>query len=335
MIKWFAVSSVIIFIGGCNVSDVRIPDIKLPPSVSKPQVPDSSSNKPFFVKQSLTLKSDVNQRVIIEDSNVVLDCAGHILHKGAYIRSKRVKERWMPPKNVTVRNCISRLDLRVYGMARNGEGRALKESSQRAGHTARVQAAAPSYIRFENIQAQINGPIGFYFAPGVTHSSISNSLINGDAVSTSIYLDAESAYNRIENNRFDTVTAKREQIAIDGSAHNRIINNHFTRLKNGGIFLYRNCGEGGNTRHQTPSHNIIVGNTFQHDKYWPNQPSVWLASRNGNRNYCHLDAGHPYGSSKSDLDHATHNLIENNTFINRQLIKVDAEPNIIRGNRVR
>jgi hypothetical protein len=219
-------------------------------------------------------------------------------------------------------------------MARNGEDSNLTDSSRHPGHTERVQAAAPSYIRFENIQAQLTGGIGFYFAPGVTHSEILDSQLTGSSVSTAIYLDAESADNRIANNRIEVETTKREQIAIDGSAYNQIMGNQFNSLRNGGIYLYRNCGEGGNTRHQTPSHNLIANNVFQRDPKVADEPAIWLAARNGNRPYCDQDRGVPYGSGISDLDYATDNIIENNTFINKQPIRVDAQPNIIRGNKV-
>ncbi len=286
------------------------------------------------ILQSTVLNTDMDTLAVIQDSNITLDCAGRALNKGMEITSKQANGQWIPPQNVTVKNCISRATIRVYGMARNGEGGELTNSSKQLGHTQRVQAAAPKYIRFENIDAQINGPIGFYFSPGVTHSEIINSRITGNAVSTSIYLDAESAFNRIINNTIATTTDKREQIAIDGSAYNQIIGNQFTNLKNGGIYLYRNCGEGGNVRHQTPTHNVIAENTFQHDANQPNEPSIWLASRNGNRLYCYLDVGVPFGSSISDLDYATDNIIERNTFINKQQIRVDAQPNTIRDNRI-
>ena len=40
----------------------------------------------------------------------------------------------------------------------------------------------------------------------------------------------------------DADTEKRELIAINGSAYNQIIDNRFSRLDKGRIYLYRNCG---------------------------------------------------------------------------------------------
>lgn len=104
-------------------------------------------------------------------------------------------------------------------------------------------------------------------------------------------------------------------MAIDGSAHNTVRHNRFSALSHGGLFLYRNCGEGGTVRHQTPSHNTISDNTF-YRYYHGGLPAVWLGARNGNRNYCEADAGYPFGSSISNLDGAQHNRIATTVFIN-------------------
>src|SRR5690606_33199014 len=119
----------------------------------------------------------------------------------------------------------------------------------------------------------------------------------GDSVG--IYMDAESGHNVIARNYIHMLTNQREQVAIDGSAHNTVIENRFSGLSHGGIYLYRNCGEDGNIRHQTPSYNQIVNNVFYYDSCTGGNPAIWLASRNGNRPYCGLDDGYPYGSSAS------------------------------------
>jgi len=80
-------------------------------------------------------------------------------------------------------------------------------------------------------------------------------------------------------------------------------------------YLYRNCGEGGNIRHQTPHGNRIIHNVFNFGQAAGAAPAVWLSARNGQRSYCDQDRGYPFGSSASDLDHATGNLIEDNRFI--------------------
>ena len=98
-------------------------------------------------------------------------------------------------------------------------------------------------------------------------------------------------------------------LAVDGSSYNLIINNWFSGLNNGGIYLYRNCGEGGTVRHATPSYNQIINNVFYYDEYIGFNPSVFIGSRNGNRSYCGDDGGYPFGSNSSDLDYARYNVV--------------------------
>src|SRR5690606_13104846 len=128
-------------------------------------------------------------------------------------------------------------------------------SSIREGHTAREQKAAPTRILISNVEFEANGGIPLYLGPGTTHVTIENSKFTGICGSVAIYLDAESAHNIIRNNTFNIQTM-REIIAVDGSANNRIEGNRFNLVSHGGIYLYRNCGEGGTVRHQTPHGNV-------------------------------------------------------------------------------
>jgi parallel beta-helix repeat protein len=293
---------------------------------------------------NLTLDADkvVTRRLIIEgeeSSHIDINCSGSRLNRGLIVRSrieegdKTTPPTWSVPSHINIRNCVSGSILHVHGNAINGEGAHLTESSRLEGHTERTQHHAPHHIHFSQIKTDTTGAIPFYFGPGVTHSSIQDSHISGLSKSVAIYLDAESAHNLIANNRIDT-DAARELIAVDGSAHNRIINNDFNRLNRGGIYLYRNCGEGGNIRHQAPQYNLIEGNRFFYKRYLGRKPAVWLASRNGNRNYCDYDEGYDIGSSASDMDFARHNKVINNTFIRRKLIRMDDQPNEVSGNEV-
>jgi hypothetical protein len=75
----------------------------------------------------------------------------------------------------------------------------------------------------------------------VTYSKLINSEVKGISSRVGIYLDAESAYNTIENNSIHVDTDDDEVgetvpflpdrgwplIAIDGSTGNKIINNNF------------------------------------------------------------------------------------------------------------
>src|SRR4030095_10619472 len=118
------------------------------------------------------------------------------------------------------------------------------------------------------------------------------------------------------NNSIHVDTESREQIAIDGSSYNMIIDNWFSAIDHGGIFLYKNCGEGKWVRQSTPSYNQIINNVFYY-KYFKDEkgkyPSVYLGSRNGTSSDtydCDADG------SADDLDHARYNVIMQNRIFN-------------------
>jgi len=93
--------------------------------------------------------------------------------------------------------------------------------------------------------------------------------------SVAVYLDAESYRNTLQGNSFHAdhgAGSQREVLAVDGSSNNLIMSNHFSSLQYGGIYLYRNCGEGGTIRHSTPSNNSIINNVFYYDNYTGSKP---------------------------------------------------------------
>lgn len=228
------------------------------------------------------------------------------------IRSLLEKGKWSRPENVALENCRVQGSVRILGMGMNGEATLVRESSQQEGHTQRAQNAAPTKIQLNQLTIIGQSRIPLYLAPGVSYVNVTNSRIIGKSNSVAIYLDAESGHNSFTHNVIDTQTTKRELIAIDGSAHNSFSQNRFSALNHGGIYLYRNCGEGGTIRHQTPSYNHISNNVFFYRKYKGKLPAVWLGARNGNRNYCHADDGYSFGSSRDNRDFADNNVIENN-----------------------
>jgi parallel beta-helix repeat protein len=199
------------------------------------------------------------------------------------------------------------------GMGRNGQAPEVRESSHKEGHTQRAQAAAPTGILISGVEIEAARGIPIYLAPGVTRVTIENSKLTGWSSSVGIYLDAESANNVIRNNTF-SLRAGREVIAVDGSADNRIESNRFEHLSYGGIYLYRNCGEGGTVRHQTPHGNVIAGNRFDTASLGLRACGIWLGSRNGRRYYRHDDDGYPFGSSVDDRDFADDNTLTGNVF---------------------
>ncbi|KAK0341488.1 hypothetical protein LTR94_026157, partial [Friedmanniomyces endolithicus] len=100
-------------------------------------------------------------------------------------------------------------------------------------------------------------------------------------------------------------------IAVDGSGANVIRANRFALGGRGGVFLYRNCGEDGVIRHQTPSYNQITDNVFS-GASWLRPRTVVVGSRDGGRSYCADDAGYPFGSSRDDGDNAVGNRVQGN-----------------------
>lgn len=309
--------------------------------------PATDLKKAVKLNCSMVLSSanKITKQVIFEGkaaNGAVLDCKGSTISNAGdalIIRSKvlttdgvRTYER---PEGLTIKNCKIDGGVRVYGMAKNGEGEFLRESSrQDANHTKRAQANAPKNIMMEKLTIKSENRIALYVSPGVTYLTLKQSSIAGNAP-LAVYLDAESGYNSFLNNSINTVTEKRELFAIDGSANNIIKGNKFSSLSNGGIFVYRNCGEGGTIRHQRPQNNMIQDNIFFYKNYKGSNPSVFLGSRNGGRNYCGLDNGFAWGSSVDDGDYARNNTVTGNKIYVRKpadMIKSSHSSNLVSNN---
>lgn len=267
----------------------------------------------------------------IKKENTVIDCNGDWYNKGT------VTELQILASNVAIRRCKINGSVRIVGLGNNGEAKAVKESSLSIGHTERAQAAAPSNTHLWKVTITGHGRIPLYIAPGVTNTVLADSTINGKSSSVALYLDAESANNIIRSNTFNVDNQfaprqfrPREVIAVDGSANNHIIGNTINKADNGGIYLYRNCGEGGTIRHQSPTGNLIAGNTIDISNISIFNYGIWLGSRNGNRLYCDADKGFDFGSSVNDGDFANDNTVRDNRFIGMgRDIKDDGQGNIV------
>jgi len=279
--------------------------------------------KPKFEKHSLE-GSVENGRVI--------DLQGGWLNEGKLtemvIRSKDMEKGWDVLERITIRNGSIRGSIRIYGLGVNGEAAKVRESSHHEGHTARAQAAAPRAILLEDLKIEADHRIPLYLGPGVTGVTVRNCTFAGWSASTTVYLDAESGGNRIEGCTFN-VRSGREVMAVDGSATNTIVGNHFLQVSYGGIYLYRNCGEGGTVRHQTPQGNVIEKNFFNMKDLRSGSYGIWLGSRQGRRSYCEEDAGYPFGSSIDNRDFADHNTVRRNVFqpANEKAVRDDGAEN--------
>ncbi|TXN84016.1 right-handed parallel beta-helix repeat-containing protein [Methylobacterium sp. WL8] len=278
---------------------------------------------------SITLSpgDHVLRRVVVEGaeaSGAEIDCAGATIGRAEpaptladfaiEIRSRAPAGpggTWSRPSGVMLRNCRILGHVRVWGMGLNGQGAAVKASSHSLGHTERAQAAAPTEVTIRDSTITALGHIPLYLAPGVTRFTLQGSTLDGRSGADAIYLDAESADNVIADNTI-AVALGREAIAVDGSARNRITGNRIATQGQGGVRLYRNCGEGGTVRHQTPSDNVVTGNTFTGDGLFASAAIV-VNSRGGWRLYCSQDSGYPFGSSLDNADGGTGNVVAPNT----------------------
>ena len=299
-----------------------------------------------------------------EASGVTLNCNGATLDGGPktphakgdmlVIKSLQTGGKWSRPKDVIIRKCSIIGSMRIMGMGANGEATAVRDSSRLdARHVERVRAAAPTRIMLEGLTIKATRRTPLYLAPGVTHVTLTSSELMGDAIRTGIYLDAESAFNTIKSNHihvtvFDEVfggfNRLGPQISVDASSHNKILNNHFAELGGGGIYLYRNCGEGGTVRHGSPSHNQIFNNVFFYKKYNGDNPAVYLGAHFGFKyhppvgGHCGDDKGKPWGSSVSNADHAQFNVVMQNQIFKHsasKMIKVGFDAvQKVSGNRV-
>ncbi len=298
-----------------------------------------------IVSGNVTLDSrcKYSSAFVIQSSDAILDCSGaeiglnvQPIQPGNWtlaIRSIKSGSEWAAPKNVIVKNCIIHGAFRVFGIGPNNrpfvdsrldgiENREIYDSSRLDGHTQRLQNAAPSHVTASELKIIGDKGSPLYIGPGVTYFNLRNSQITAGSGGSLIALDSESAYNTIDNNVFSGV-GSREAISVDGSAYNRIINNKFMEMANGGIYLYRNCGENGVIRHQPPVGNEIKGNAFfyaNNFKYTAtginkkkNNPAVWLSARDGKKKpYCNEDDGFPFGSSIDNSDLASQNIVSGN-----------------------
>ncbi len=238
--------------------------------------------------------------------------------KGYYVRKC--------PENVTIKNCVIKGVVRVWGLGTNGQDGYQWHSSRdlaAPGHVQRVRDAAPTRITFENVTIESTGWILFYLGPGTTYVTLKNSELTGKGA-LNVYFDAETAFNVVTGNHIHAKT-NREVFALDGSSHNEITDNRFSSLNNGGIYLYRNCGEGGAVRVSTPSHNRIANNHFYYNRYDGPNPAVWIGSRNTvtHDHYCGKDKGVDYGSGASDWDYAQCNQVRNNQIVKRLGLRHD------------
>ena len=270
-------------------------------------------NSGDVITKTLVLRGEEGSNVVINGNSAkVISNLG--AQKMLIIKSEeRDDNRWNAPHDILVKNLFVKGRITLGGV---GPQTTLRRLSRLEGYVERLRNNAPRNVEFEKITVEAIGGIPLYLYPGVTYVTVSNSDFKGHTDDAAVYLDAESCCNTFRNNSFN-VSTSREVIAIDASNHNRFINNSFKGLDDGGIYLYRNCGEDSVIRHTTPEYNQIINNTFYYNHYTGPKPLVYLGSRRGAQSFCALDDDYDFGSGKSNLDHAKYNVVMQNQIFKR------------------
>jgi hypothetical protein len=335
-------------IGGLEVGDFEVTPVLPAKNCSKEKMdevraPATEPEAAVIIDCDLTLRPDdvVSKRLILEgedSSGVTIDCDGATIDVEAgavesdyIIEIRSVKSgdtnsdgfpSWSRPQDITIKRCNINGAVRIQGMDGSANGTRFRDSSRQAGHVRRARDAAPRRITLDHLTITAVGRIPLYLSGGVTQVTVIDSEIQSK-IGVAIYLEAESAWNVIKNNVIHrSTTGERELVAIDGSEYNVIMNNKFSALSKGGIYLYRNCGEHGTVRHRTPSHNRIINNIFYYDKYDGMSPAVFLGSRSSNHShYCDEDSDseYKYGSSVDDHSFARYNVVMQNQIYKRSV----------------
>ena len=257
--------------------------------------------------------SDPPEVVKITKSNSTIECPNGVFNQGKKTELQLRSSSQQQLHNVTGSDCLVNGSIRTIGLARTGEGRKLRVSSRRdANHTARAQAAAPTDIHLKRFRIVADNQIPVYLGPGTTNFTLEDSVLDGISPVVAAYFDAESAHNTFDNVTVKTRT-RREMLALDGSANNTFKQLTLKHPQKQAILLYRNCGEGGTVRHQTPSNNSFFDTTIFSDK--PLEDLIIENSRNGNRDYCEDDAGFPWGSSASNADGGKNNVFRRTSVV--------------------
>lgn len=278
-----------------------------------------------------------NQTIVINESNVSVDCDGAILdglNKKKY--GILINGKGRPLRNVSVSNCT----------VKNFSAQGVLVTSgipdyQRVSDREYNYSMSPTDIMLKNLVVENSGGVGVFFHSYVTHAVLQDSKVIASR-GAGIYLEHSSRDNSLINNviknngRWDgPKTGQREGVAIDSSARNLIQGNDFINNSAGGVFLYKNCGQRFSKgrsviRWQPSNDNVIKGNRFFDEKV-----GVWVASRQS-RNQLKSDCGDkPLDSEgKYFQDFANHNAIEGNKFCrNKVPIKIEGDDNLVRNNR--
>jgi parallel beta-helix repeat protein len=306
------ISLTILALHGCGGGGGHVKQVQQP----KPGCPTVATN----IDKSTTLPAGCvfNTGLNIVASNVVLDCQNSLIDAGG--KNGIVVGGSKGVSNVTIRNCR---------IKKGGNGILITLAGPDAAKAAKhdretLYRLTPHDIRIESCDISDSLNSGIYIDDYVTNVSISKTSVS-DSGAVGIYMThssknnsvtdsviADNGYGKLPDLRIGQ--ARREGIAIDSSAHNRIERNKISNNGGGGIFLYKNCQENAKDADSVPrwqhsNHNVIRGNVIEKSPV-----GVWIASRQS-RDLSEWGCGDPpyYGKSHF-LDYAQNNTVEGNQF---------------------
>jgi hypothetical protein len=271
----------------------------------------------------------------------LIDCHGAVIDGGGQLATGiRIDSNGEPLHGVQIRNCT----VRNFTKLGIGVGWALADGDKlRApgtGDAAAYEARTPSDTVIANTRVEGIGGVGIYIDDHVVGTRMQHVIVRG-AQGAGIYLEHDSRNATIEhatvegNGRAGAVGAQ-PGMAIDASQGNVVRDSTFRRNGQGGIFLYRNCGERVGIdpqavpRETGANGNLIEGNSFDETT------GIRVAARMS-RNLRAMQCGRkPYydaGGVQIVLDEARHNIIRGNEIRAGDWgVIVEDDDNVIEGN---
>ena len=287
----------------------------------------------------------------IATSGVTLDCqrARIVAPQGAGGRGILIRApEGVALSDVTVRNCRVEGFLNSLRVTRDGF-RTLAEGEEYDTPT--------SNIVVEDSTFKGSRGTGIFVDGYVEDVTLRHNTVDG-AGSVGVYLETGSRRNRLEDNSFinngyiengpggQLISLSgtqlwwwgvgREGVAVDGSFENTIVGNAFYNNANGGLFLYKNCGEYPTKpayfERRTSAHdNLIEGNTFVGGR-----TGVWVGSRMAENTLpmeCTDPAYIDEPARRVVLDRAEDNTVRANRFVEVTYgIRVEDDDTTVEGN---
>lgn len=276
----------------------------------------------------------VNKRVIFYESNSRLNCNGATIDMQFQLsEAVTIDSKGNGLENIVIENCIIKNTRRksIY-IGWSGSDRAKEEITPDRN---KIYKLTPRKISIINTKIKDSKSSAIY-----VDDYVSSVLIDGVEISNTdamaIYLEHSSIKTTIRNSLISNAgrVHKREAISIDSSSENLIENNKIKDSPNGGIFLYRNCGERYYEdetqviRKMPASKNVIKFNIIDGSRY-----GVWIASRQS-RNQENIGCGIGYfAENKYAIDDSKFNSVEKNKIKNADIgVLVEDSFNIVNNN---